>query len=41
MRNFLLCLLICMTVIACGTKGDLYIPEQRYPQDPESQNPAS
>ncbi|WP_020167429.1 MULTISPECIES: LPS translocon maturation chaperone LptM [Methylotenera] len=42
--NFLL-LAICSTLTACGTKGPLYIPEQRYPQGvehpatPESTNP--
>lgn len=25
-------LLTCANLIACGTKGPLYIPEQRYPQ---------
>ena len=23
----------CSALIACGTKGPLYIPEQRYPQE--------
>ena len=32
MRNVLLGILICLTIAACGTKGPLYIPEQRYPQ---------
>lgn len=26
---------ICSTLMACGTKGPLYIPEQRYPQGVE------
>lgn len=30
---------ICSTLMACGTKGPLYIPEQRYPQEVEQ--PAS
>ncbi len=34
-------LLIClayMVLVACGTKGPLYIPEQRYPQDVKKQD---
>lgn len=26
-------------LVACGTKGPLYIPEQRYPQKESSQTP--
>lgn len=26
-------------LVACGTKGPLYIPEQRYPQKESSQKP--
>lgn len=36
--NFALYILlcaICSTLTACGTKGPLYIPEQRYPQGVE------
>ena len=33
MRNVFLGILICLTLTACGTKGPLYIPEQRYPQE--------
>jgi predicted small lipoprotein YifL len=33
MRNVLLGILICLIIAACGTKGPLYIPEQRYPQE--------
>ncbi|NOT68657.1 MAG: lipoprotein [Methylophilaceae bacterium] len=33
MRLLSLCLLICLTLAACGIKGPLYIPEQQYPQD--------
>ena len=33
MRNVLLGILICLTIAACGTKGPLYILEQRYPQE--------
>lgn len=40
MRHFFIFLLFCLTITACGTKGELYIPEQRYPQDPAPQNPA-
>ncbi|MBC7787367.1 MAG: lipoprotein [Methylophilaceae bacterium] len=29
----LLAVLISLGLTACGTKGPLYIPEQRYPQD--------
>jgi len=35
MRPFLLILLISLTIVSCGTKGDLYIPEQQYPQPTE------
>ncbi|MBX9676029.1 MAG: lipoprotein [Methylotenera sp.] len=31
--------LFCSTLMGCGTKGPLYIPEQRYPQ--EASNPTS
>jgi predicted small lipoprotein YifL len=34
MRLISFCLLICLGLAACGTKGALYIPEQQYPQDP-------
>jgi hypothetical protein len=33
MRIFLIGLLLALTMTACGTKGPLYIPEQRYPQE--------
>jgi len=36
--NFFLYLLLCSMIgmlTACGTKGPLYIPEQRYPQGVE------
>lgn len=33
MRIFLIGLLLVLTMTACGTKGPLYIPEQRYPQE--------
>ena len=29
---FIMGILICLTLTACGTKGPLYIPEQQYPQ---------
>jgi predicted small lipoprotein YifL len=32
MRFLLLCLLLALTLTACGSKGPLYIPEQTYPQ---------
>lgn len=32
MRVILLTILLCLTVTACGSKGDLYIPEKQYPQ---------
>lgn len=41
-NNFALYILlgaICSALMACGTKGPLYIPEQRYPQEVEQ--PAS
>jgi predicted small lipoprotein YifL len=28
----------CGALVACGTKGPLYIPEQRYPQEQPEQN---
>lgn len=28
----------CGALVACGTKGPLYIPEQRYPQKPQEDN---
>ena len=34
-------LLVCLAYLAlagCGTKGPLYIPEQRYPQGAENNN---
>jgi predicted small lipoprotein YifL len=30
----------CGALVACGTKGPLYIPEQRYPQKESSQEEA-
>ncbi|HEU4709151.1 MAG TPA: lipoprotein [Methylophilaceae bacterium] len=39
MRKLILCLLVCLFVTACGTKGELYIPERQYPQ-PAAPNPA-
>lgn len=36
--NLLLILVTCLTLNACGTKGPLYIPEQRYPQDTPAKN---
>ena len=32
---YILLFATCSTLIACGTKGPLYIPEQRYPQGAE------
>jgi predicted small lipoprotein YifL len=32
MRPILLGLLLCCALTACGSKGNLYIPEQQYPQ---------
>jgi predicted small lipoprotein YifL len=34
-RILLLAAISC-TINACGTKGPLYIPEQQYPQAPET-----
>jgi predicted small lipoprotein YifL len=31
-------LFICGLLTSCGTKGPLYIPEQRYPQGAENNN---
>ncbi len=33
-RHFLIIFVLCSfaVLISCGTKGSLYIPEQRYPQ---------
>lgn len=36
MHRLIFCLLICLTVVSCGTKGDLYIPERQYPQPAQS-----
>lgn len=33
MRILLLSILTIMILVACGTKGPLYIPERQYPQD--------
>ena len=33
MRPILYLILTSLFLSACGTKGPLYIPEQRYPQD--------
>lgn len=33
--NFFLYPLLCAVLFGCGTKGPLYIPEQRYPQGVE------
>jgi predicted small lipoprotein YifL len=33
MRIFFLSLLVCLTITACGTKGPLYLPEHKYPQE--------
>ena len=32
-------LISCIVLVGCGTKGPLYIPEQRYPQKESSQKP--
>ncbi|MDR2220321.1 MAG: lipoprotein [Methylobacillus sp.] len=32
MRLVLLCLVLALTMTACGSKGPLYIPEKQYPQ---------
>lgn len=31
--------IVSATLLGCGTKGPLYIPEQRYPQKESSQEP--
>ncbi|MCB5190655.1 lipoprotein [Methylobacillus arboreus] len=41
MRFCFLILIASLTLAACGTKGDLYIPEQQYPQEPLQQNQPS
>ena len=38
--HILLACLVYLTLVACGTKGPLYIPEQRYPQE-ELKQPTS
>ncbi|HAF00276.1 MAG TPA: hypothetical protein DCO68_09250 [Methylophilaceae bacterium] len=42
MRHFYLkitcVMLVLITLSACGTKGPLYIPEQRYPQETPQKN---
>lgn len=32
-KTVLITLAVSITLNACGTKGPLYIPEQRYPQE--------
>ncbi|HQR50097.1 MAG TPA: lipoprotein [Methylophilaceae bacterium] len=32
MRAFLLSILLCLALTACGAKGPLYLPEKQYPQ---------
>lgn len=40
-RVLVVCALVgCSTLVGCGTKGPLYIPEQRYPQKQAPQNEA-
>lgn len=43
MRLTILSVLACLSIVACGTKGPLYIPERQYPQDnqpaPTTQQP--
>ncbi len=34
MRTFFSLIALMLVLSACGTKGLLYIPEKRYPQDP-------
>ena len=34
-------LISCIVLVGCGTKGPLYIPEQRYPQKESSQKAPS
>lgn len=31
MRKIVVGMIVCLMLAACGTKGPLYIPEQRYP----------
>lgn len=38
MRLFVFSALICLTLVSCGTKGDLYIPERQYPQPAPEQS---
>ncbi len=37
MRLLSICLLLCLSLSACGTKGPLYIPEREYPLEQEKQ----
>lgn len=32
MRAILISILFCLALSACGSKGDLYLPEKTYPQ---------
>jgi predicted small lipoprotein YifL len=32
MRIFLLSILLCLALTACGYKGPLYLPEKQFPQ---------
>lgn len=38
-KIFSLCVLIAMTLVSCGVKGPLYIPEKKYPQDASVKQP--
>lgn len=33
MRTLVFVMTICLLVVACGTKGPLYLPERKYPQE--------
>ncbi|WP_195742010.1 LPS translocon maturation chaperone LptM [Methylobacillus flagellatus] len=41
MRFCFLILIASLTLAACGTKGNLYIPEQQYPQELQPQQQPS
>jgi predicted small lipoprotein YifL len=38
-KIFSMCLLLVMTLVSCGVKAPLYLPEKKYPQDARLKQP--
>ncbi|MCX7627169.1 MAG: lipoprotein [Methylophilaceae bacterium] len=38
MRFVCIALMMCLMLTACGAKGPLYLPEQKYPQPQQDRN---